>query len=252
MLRKLLTLSLMGVLVAPSGAAPQPSCPPAPMVREMTIDLNGDGRPDTITLQTEPETSSFTLRVNEAVVTGFLGSSPTDSDFEPDGFCVVDVDVADAYKEIAVHSPGPSDDDVYLLYWYDGRTLHRMGKLSRWPKFSGNGIVLVDDWLGFWAKRDKYVLNRANRTLEGVPQEFYYVGVQATAKESFPLYRKRGGKAVVAHPAINSKIDLLVCDCSPAGDASRHWYLIKTASGLVGWARWEDFLTKVSDLPLAD
>jgi len=74
-----------------------------------------------------------------------------------DGFIIIDIDTSDKYKEIAVHTPGPSDDDEYIIYWYDGNSIKEVGRVSRWPTFPGNGIVYVDDWMGFWMKRDKCI-----------------------------------------------------------------------------------------------
>lgn len=235
------------------GAAPfSPPLPAGELLWETTVDLNGDGRPERVRLTTVQNSSRFTLWVDDQKISGFLGGVPDDGDFAPDGFLLVDLDTADRYKEIAVHSPGPSDDDEYLLFWYDGKVLRQVGKVSRWPTFVGNGIVLADDWQGFWARRKKYVLDRATHQLRFVPQEFYWVGVQATVKTSFPLYYQRNSKNVVANLLPASKIDLLVCDLAEEDKFGKQWYLIRSTTGLVGWARLDSFQDKVQDLPWAD
>jgi hypothetical protein len=163
----------------------------------------------------------------------------------------VDIDTSDKYKEIAVHNPGPSEDDEYAIYWYDGKSIKAMGVLSRWPKLFGNGIVLVDDWMGFWSKKDKYVLNKKTRGLELIPQEFYYVGAEATVKEIFPIYETRDGSTIVANLAPKSKILILLCDCSP-GEYMDKWYLIKSETGILGWTRPKPFHEKLDGLNYAD
>jgi hypothetical protein len=211
-------------------------------------DLNNDGKLDTISISIVKGSSKFTLTVNQAKVTGFLGSAPGDADFEPDGFYIVDIDTSDNYKEIAVHSPGPSDDDVYLIYYYDGKSLHKMGKLSRWPTFSGNGIVLVENWGGFWRIKDKYIVEKGTRKLKKVPQEFYYVGVVGQVKNSFPIYFSRQSKAVVANLQPGSQVSIVLADLTAA---PKEWYLIKSATGLLGWAT-VGALKNLDGLPWAD
>jgi hypothetical protein len=253
-MKKMLILALaIGFL--PVVSAPESEAfmyPPGKLVKEIKVDLNNDGKLDNVTIDTAKETSKFTLTVNQTKITGFLGESEDAGDFEPDGFYIVNIDTSDNFKEIAVHSPGPSSDDEYLIYSYDGKSLKKIAKLSRWPTFLGNGIVLVDGWMGFWKRREKYVLNRHTRSLQIVPQAFYYVGVQAKIDKSFPIYSHRQGKSIVANLMPNSKINILVCDCSNEKREMNNWYLIKSTTGLVGWARLASFYEKVSDLPWAD
>ncbi len=245
----LLVLSCLPLL----GAAPiSPSPPPGKPLRQATVDLNGDGQPEQIRLDTVENSSRFTLWVNDHKISAFLGETPDDSEMAPDGFFVVDLDTSDKYKEIAVHTPGPSDDDAYSLFWYDGKALRQVGNVSRWPTFVGNGIVLVDDWQGFWTRRKKYVLDRESHQLRFVPQEFYYVGIQGTVATSFPIYYQRNSKNVVANLLPGSKIDILVCDLAEPDNYGKQWYLIRSTTGLVGWARLDSFQGKIPDLPWAD
>lgn len=209
-----------------------------------TVDLDGDGRPDTIGLEIHEETDSYILTVNGHIAKGTL-------EFV-DGFKIIDIDTSDRRKEIAVHSPGPSDDDVYIIYDYDGKSLKRMATLSRWPVFLGNGVVYVDNWMGFWTIRRKYQLDSKKRQLNCVPQEFYYVGVEATVRRSFPILQRRDDRsAVVAKLKPNSKVMILLCDPSPKAYGD-DWYLIKSESGLVGWTKEKGFTEKFHQLPYAD
>ncbi|WP_417913656.1 hypothetical protein [Candidatus Electronema sp. JM] len=215
-------------------------------VQSAKVDLDGDGKTDSIVLSGITANGSFHLKINTVSADGKFDSDPVD------GFLVIDIDKQDNYKEIAVHTPGPSDDDEYLIYWYDGKSIQKMEHLSRWPEFLGNGIVYVKNWMGFWSQNNKYVLDKKNRKLYEVPQEFYAVGVEATVKESFPIYKTREYKDVVAYLKPETKMTLLVCDPSPAGKYSSWSYLVKSSSGLIGWARENQFSQKVQGLPLAD
>ncbi len=219
---------------------------------EAQVDLNGDGKSEKISISEITELGGFVLKVDKISVRGKTSAE----DEKVDGFIIVDIDTTDRYKEIAVHTPGPSDDDEYLIFWYDGKLIREMGRLSRWPDFPGNGIVLVKDWMGFWSKTDKYLLNKKTRTLQLVPQELYYVGIEARIKETFPIYKSREGSDIVANLKPGSKIFILVCDPSPQGliNFARWWYLIKSETGLVGWTRLgsDTIRGKVEGLPWAD
>jgi hypothetical protein len=218
----------------------------AEFVTSAQEDLNGDGVIEDIVLSDISELGGFTLHIGS-----FTKKGKFSSEMELiDGFIIVDIDKSDKYKEVAVHTPGPSDDDEYLIFWYDGESIKEMGYLSRWPIFYGNGIVTVDAWMGFWSMREKYVLDKKSRTLQPVPQEFYYVGVETEVIETFPIYKTRSASHVVANLKPKSKCLILVCDPSPAqyGD---DWYLIKSTTGLVGWTREKGMYDKVI-LPWAD
>jgi hypothetical protein len=235
-------------LLAPSMMFADPPVPSA------SVDLDKDGTIDNVSLSGVKESGEFVLHVNRISREGKLIEG------RADGLLIVDVDAADRYREIAVHTPGASDDDEYLVYSYDGKSLKEMGRLSRWPKFIGNGIVLVDGWMGFWKKREKYVLDKTARTLRRVPQEVYHVGAEATVRESFPMYHSREHSDIVARVRPGSKVLILVCDPSPecktpegeADDYYCDWYLLRSVTGLTGWARLRSFWDKVEGLPWAD
>jgi hypothetical protein len=209
-------------------------------------DLNGDGSIEDITLSPNTEPGTFVLKVDECSAEGKFENILEDAD----GFIIVDIDETDIYKEVAVHTPGPSSDDEYLIFWYDGKAIKEMGYLSRWPVFYGNGIVNVDAWMGFWSIREKYVLDKKSRTLQQVPQEFYYVGVEAEVIETFPIYKTRSASHVVANLKPKSVCLILVCDPSPV-EYGDDWYLIKYTTGLVGWTQEKTMYDNLI-LPWAD
>ena len=227
------TLVMLALLVLTShpGGAEGP-------VTSAQADLNGDGKKEKISLQIK-EDGPFVLQIAKASVKGRLS-------YDVEGFQLVDIDKKDKYVEVAVYTPGPSDDDEYLIYWYDGKAIKEMGHLERWPTFTGNGVVYVDDWKGFWKSTDKYVLDQKTRTLKRVPQEFYYVGLETTVGASIPIYETRKSSAVVANLQPKSKALILLY-------SQDGYYLIKSVTGLVGWVKDEETLYGCfTDLPNAD
>jgi hypothetical protein len=219
-------------------------------VASADADLNGDGKMERISVSVISEGQyNFILRINENSVKGRLFAGLAD------GLIVLDIDTTDGYQEIAVHTPGPSCDDEYLIFGYAGDTVKQMGRLSRWPSFPGDGIVLVDQWMGFWRKKDKYVLNQQTRTLDLVPQEFYHVGIEAIVREVFSVCRTREDPTIVADLDPQSKVIVLLCDPSPTHckdvecrgfeDFYCDWYCIKSEEGIIGWARLGVFWDKL-------
>jgi len=239
-MKRLLLLTLFFLLLIPLK-----SFSAYKFVKSAEVDLNGDNKTEKILLTDTTELGDFKLKIGEYSVTGKLEEG------EPDGFIVVDIDKNDKSKEIAVHTPGPSDDDEYIIYGYSGHSIDTMGNLARWPTFFGNGIIHVKSWMGFWSKTEKYVLHKGTRSLKRVSQEFYSVGIEVIVKDSFPIYKTRKGKQLVAYLKPISNINILVCDPS-SEDYSSHWYLIKSSPGLIGWAKLGSFSRKVEGLMWAD
>lgn len=248
------SLSLIGCgYAAPPNLAEQNVVPDGPsnrqpgqfaFVRKANDDLNGDGIKEEIDLASFGEGGDFTLKAGRATVKGKLNQGGAD------GFVVVDIDKSDRYKEIAVHTPGPSSDDEFLVYSYDGATFKIMGDLYRWPNFTGKGIVYVDNWMGFWTKTSKYVLTK-QRTLKLIPQEFYSVDTDGTVRESFSLQKSRNENTIVANLGKGSKINIVLC---AAGSSNYYedWFLIRSENNLLGWAKGKEIFERVDGLSFAD
>ena len=195
-------------------------------VTSANVDLNKDGRIEAIAISEVRKTGDFVLKINGISTKGRLNEG------RPDGFTLLDIDKRDPYTEIAVHTPGASDDDEYLIFWYNGRTIREMGRLSRWPKFLGNGIVHVDGWMGFWTKRDKYILDKKSRRLHKLPQELYHVGVEALTRESFTIRTTRESSKILARLKPQSHILILLCDPSQNAGINSGRLMIFFATGI--------------------
>ncbi|MFP2895963.1 hypothetical protein [Corallococcus sp. 4LFB] len=246
----LLAVLSSAVLFAGAPASAQKNDEP---VTSAQVDLDGDGKPDAVSLSAGKD-GKFTLKVGGATSQGNASGN------EVRGFTVVDLDTGDKWKELLVHTLGNVDDDHrFFLYGYDGRTVKPLGGVRALTEAKGNGIVLVDTWMGFWQKRDKYTLDRKAWKLVHVPQELYAVGldataagVEATVKKSFPLAHSRTGSAVVATTAQGSKVRVLAASVpAKLGDREDVWYLVKSSTGLLGWVRGNVLVESTDGLPLA-
>jgi hypothetical protein len=211
------------------------------------VDLDGDGRPEQITLAVDRESSHFTLSVNGARAAGESVEEIDDPELG-----VVDLDKGDRARELIVYAQGASDYDDYFIYAYDGHALKKLGELHNAVSYTGNGILLNFEWMGFWSREEKYTYDGAARALRHVPQELHYVGVSGTVGKSFPIYRTRGGRDVVANLKEGSHAQILACEVRDCGDDddSCLWYLIRSESGLLGWKQGID-TDDFTDLPWA-
>ena len=219
--------------LSPVGAADRTDL--SALQQQAEVDLNGNGKPEKITFNTDPKTQKFTITV--------AGSSQS-GDYEPDfgipkGFALVKIDKTDKYREIIIMCPRASDANMYYIFAYDGTSLNKIGEFSRSVEFPGDGSVLVDDWEGFWVIHDTYVLEKPQHTLKKVPQEFYYVGVPATVKKTFPIYSTPNEPTVVANVKPKSKVMILLCAPFKENLEGPKWYLLKTETGLIGWIKEE-------------
>ena len=204
-------------------------------------DLNGDGKDEQIRL--DPKGRGFTLYINDVSIHGSIGA---------DDIYIVDIDENDQYKEVAVHSYGPSDDDQYQYFWFDGKEIKDMGGFERWPKYTGYGIIYVREPVTFWERTKKYVLNKETRTLDFIPQEFYFVRNycpsekpdKSKVKKSFPIFFSRTDDTIVANIKEGSMVSILIGDTT-AEKWEDAWYLIKSETGILGWAQEGTFWKKV-------
>jgi hypothetical protein len=232
-----LTITAFLLFAAPLAHADEP-------VTSTSADLDGDGKPEALSLQWKEGDAQFVLKAGSATIRGKA------DDTEVRGVFVVDIDSGDKWKELCVHL-GLTDDDAHcLVYGFDGKALKELGDVHALTEVKGNGFVLSDTWTGFWNRREKYALDRKAWKLELVPQELYFVGAEATVKQSFPLARSRTDKSVVANVAQGSKIQVLAA--SPVDPKTQDsWYLVKSATGLLGWVSTKDLSEKTEGLPWA-
>lgn len=212
------------------------------------VDLDGDKVLEEISLRTTPD--GFALVVNKQQVD--IGDA--DSAFV---LRIVDLDVTDQKKEILVSGEGAGGGPMSFLFAYKDQTIITLQEFAATLEIKDNGIVYANFFESWWTKRERYQFDSRTRTLALTPQELYYVGKEVTVKKSFPLYQKRGDAQEFFKLSQGSKVTILAIDASPQTcqgvdgkqTSSRcEWYLIKSATGLLGWARGNQFLDLVDGI----
>nr|BDT30361.1 SH3 domain-containing protein [Myxococcus sp. MH1] len=224
-----------------------------PLVKAASVDLNGDGKPEDISLETQegPKGFGYVLKVGAATVN-------VRSDAEVHGFVIIDIDSGDPRKEVAVHTGMTDHDSASTLYAFDGKALKSLGSVRSPIEAKGNNIILSSTWQSFWTRVDKYVLDAKAGKLDHVPQEFYFVGQEAKVRESFPIFQQRTTSKPVAQLATGSTIQVLLAVpvTVPSGvkgnqKVKAHAFLVKSSTGLVGWVSESVLSSKTEGLPFA-
>lgn len=212
-------------------------------VKSTSADLDGDGKEEAISIQSSGD-GAFKLAAGGVRIAGQVKGN------ELSGFTVDDLDTRDARREVLVHTIGQMDEDHRVLFYgFDGKRWTHLGTLTSAGEIKGNGIVLVDSWAGFWPKREKFTLDSKKKKLVATPQDLYWVGVDAQVKKSFPIQRSRTDSQVVANVAPGSKLTVVASAPDPKNER-KDWYLIKTSTGLMGWAKMET-ISEGLELPWA-
>lgn len=243
-MKSFLSLAMIFLISASAVYAQTPA-----LVKSATTDINGDDKPDTIALSSVPNAGRFVLSVNGSKLSvsheDFFDASP--------GFSVLRLNTGSKKAYIAVFLAGPNDQDENRFFTYDGKTIRPMGAAPGIVTAPGNGAVYAQWWTGLWTCHAKYAPNPSG-VLRFVPQAAYYVGVNGIVKTSFPV-RVAATKtaAVVANVAPGSKVTLLLFQPygKQPGSATEGYYLIKTQTGLCGWADYKVFDGRIPDLPFA-
>lgn len=211
-----------------------------------SADLDGDGTPEAIAVKWKDGDEAFVLTAGPATLRG-------KADSEVHGLSIIDIDSGDKRKEVAVHMGMTDSDRLTLVYAFDGKSLKELGRVHALTEVKGNGIILSDTWETFWNRRDKFALDARAGRLAPVPQELFYVGQEATVRESFPLTHSRTDKKPVATLAAASRILVLAASPVPArgGRSTSYVYLVKSSTGLLGWVGQDTLLSKTEGLTIA-
>jgi len=226
------------------------------------VDLDGDGTIETVIGQYNQDSGEFYFSVDDQEYSGWL---------EPwlMGIEIVDLDKSDDYLEICVSTAGPSDDYEYLYFEFIDREIVEIGHIYGIVESKGEGVILSDQWMGFWTRTKKYELDQRTREIFEVPQQIFAlkcyseevtIGLECTVTESFDIYLDRSRDDVLESCEPEDEIHILACwDTPPEPDDDyftesyyTDWYLIYTASGLTGWAQLDDFAWNVDGIMWAD
>ncbi|MHA7627652.1 hypothetical protein [Corallococcus sp. M7] len=213
-------------------------------IEKLSADLDGDGKKDAISAFWIHVEGKFHLRVNQVKTQDDNGGT------EVGTLSTIDLDRSDRFKEVVVTTGFLKDNYIYR---YDGKTLTLLGVVRNMVSVPGDGTLLEDDDHEFWVRHDRHVFNAKTGKLERVPQELYAVNTPATVAQSFVLTYGARDKVPVATLATGSKVEvlaaLLVDGHHPMPRYRDYRYLVRSASGLLGWVPSKGLDAKLSFPP---
>jgi hypothetical protein len=219
---------------------------------KIKADLDGDGQDESIVL--EIAEGEYTLRIDGRA---YSSDNPEQN---AQNLTVADIDKQTRFRQVLVHGELNGGYGFSDLFAYDGRRIERIQGFVGGLSISGNGKIYVDVWHGNYSTKKRHTYDEKTQTLTETPQDLYYIGMELTVKESFPVYLERAKKSSKILLRKASRISLLAVDFStgtcdgPGGQKTEwgcEWFLIKTSTGLLGWARLNAFAFKVDGLPSA-
>ena len=219
----------------------------------LNYDLNYDGNDESIRLIHNNEGEPFTLKINDAEISGTFNEGYMSE------IRIIDINRNDNLREVVVLSYGSSDQtECFFFQYIDGRIV-KCGYLPGNFGFTaaGNGIVTENGYMGFWTIRLKYDFDSRNKTLELIEEEFYDVDLPVEVISEFKLLRTRDDNSeVVAILKPGTKLTIVKADVTPVcaenekyiDDMMCDWFLLRTEDGIEGWIRLKDFNEKVDGL----
>ena len=209
-----------------------------PVDKEIVLDLNGDGVPERIQIVSiwdDEDSAASLLLVNGVEYFRFTSWG----DFIPvSEFHIVDIDIGDNYREIAVSTGHPyfSYDFTYYFY-YDGKKIVEMDSIQGAYLYKGDGTVT--GWTNSWGflythLPVKYKLDK-NHMLIRVPEP-YKLNYKVFVLRNLQLYTSRDTKSAAILMEKGSTVRITGVD-------GEEWTQITLASGVVGWIKRTDYST---------
>jgi hypothetical protein len=193
---------------------------------KILVDINSDGKKDTIKLTCIPGSDAYTLTVNNSYVSG--------TGCNLDGVMFIcDIDSKDKYKEIAISEAGPSSDNYTYLYFYDGKKLISMEGVegdNYSIKMSGSGTFSTQSrgqLLQTWFFTDLYKLSSSHK-LVNLPQKLYKMNTIVKLKTQLKLQKSPNDASTAVVLKVGEKVMITDTD-------NKKWCAIETEKGVKGW-----------------
>jgi hypothetical protein len=211
----------------------------SPAAPPIAVDIDGDGAPDRIVFEGKPDGDTFKIIVNGIRYEG--KGNRISGRYE-----IVDIDMTDGLKEIAVPEWGPSDDYATTFIRYISGKFIYMGKIpgsGKMMSVDGSGIIhtmVRGSFLHTWYFPATFVLDKKH-TLHMVEQPIYPMrvpsaddfwnftnGAQCTTKQRFPLLASQKDTTIVATMMPGEKFTIVASD-------NQRWCVVQTSVGTWGW-----------------
>lgn len=227
----------------------------ADKINRFKEDLNGDGKPEDITVtftgEKERDDHDYIVEINDHIYYGefpYMGIVSAE---------IVDIDLHDTQKELLVRFDGETDDVIDNIFIFDNGIV----KIAEIPGSSvseilGDGLISMHEWMGFWSQDKQYKLE--GKYLVPVRKE-YEIDIKSSVANTMVLWSgtSSGAKITAKLPEGTQitlkKVTVLSTLCTTT-DGYTHeceWYYIESADGESGWIEYNELLQSTMDLPWA-
>ncbi|SKC40281.1 SH3 domain-containing protein [Maledivibacter halophilus] len=198
----------------------------------LDADLNNDGEREIIKLESS-QNKYYRLFTNDISITS-IGLN-VDYDFK-----VVDIDIEDHVKEIAISEWGSnSKEPKTKFYIYSTDNIYYIGKIHGHINditINGDGSLIIPakgNILYSWSYSKKYKLSTGHMLVEE-PQELYQINQKVKVLKSIPLLKSTTENEMIAALTVGEEVTLLSSD-------NKKWCQVEKANGVKGWFEVEDF-----------
>lgn len=218
----------------------------------LSADLDGDDKPETVSLSTSgtDDFRRYSVRAGAATFGGeFFAASG-----ELPIMKIIQIDTSTKQNQLLITTPSPVDCGYVILALTQGKFLSLLehnAKNCEEPRARGNELETLT-WEGFWNRPDRYTLDKQNVKLNQVNQKIYPVSLGSNA-----------ASATEAAGVAREPLALKPADCKGATiakgsrvvvksyDALQKRYLLKGSAGSCGWIPESDLQMAVDGLPWA-
>ncbi|MCT4563900.1 MAG: SH3 domain-containing protein [Maledivibacter sp.] len=197
----------------------------------LDVDLNNDDNKDFIKLECD-DTKYYRLTINDVAITS-IGVN-VDYDFK-----VVDIDVGDNIKEIAISEWGPDKTPKTSFYRYTIHSVSHIGKINGHIndiERPGDGSLTTlssGNILCSWFYKDKYQLS-PRHMLVNQPKDLYEINHRAKVLKSIPILKSTTENEMIAALTVGEEVTLLSSD-------NKRWCQVEKENGVRGWFEVEGF-----------
>lgn len=197
----------------------------------LDADLNNDGEREIIKLECS-DSKYYRLCTNDLSITS-IGVN-VDYDFK-----VVDIDINDNVKEIAISEWGPNKDPKTKFYIYSTDNIFYIGKIKGHINnitFNGDGSLTTPakgKILCSWNYADKYKLSSRHMIVRE-PKETYEINHKVKVLKSIPLLKSSTENEMIAALTVGEEVTLLSSD-------NKKWCQVEKTNGVKGWFEVENF-----------
>ncbi|QSX06251.1 SH3 domain-containing protein [Sedimentibacter sp. zth1] len=223
-----------------------------PIDTNIVVDLNNDGAKESISYIVDKSKNINKARVNSFKIDNIEYKDKLYGELElymcnPNSqwYYIVDIDVADDYKEIAILDDGPSADPQTYFFRYDGHELIYIGSISGFPhyerfKFNENGTIISSFHLTIlqtWTAPTTWKLDESGfliRENEDIYYPYKSNALRQKVNKDIFIYKKPELTSEQIFIPAGSTVTLVSTD-------NKHWVSIKTDDGTEGWLYMEDY-----------